>query len=276
MQNWFRLQHYPADYLNLVYRYYAAHGIAYICTYYHLDIPNSTLDLDQLDAGSYEIIGNLSGLVWEKIVMLPIYNTEQIQPSFSADERGFGKHDQITALNFPTLYNIQPTSRDFIHFEELPLNDSNAPNVESPMYQVVNFEKATNTFFSFWKLSAKVSWYTKPQLEQNVREVFAFVDYEKQIYQIDTAQSLFKLLEKNSKLGTNKFYRDQVGWYFQEEKVKKCSEQSTNSNKPEDGTVNPVPHPCDCGNNNQIAQNPYDCDVVVSEPAEHIGDFRDD
>ena len=82
MQNWLRLYHYPADYLNLVYRYYAAHGIAYICTYYHLDIPNSTLDTEILDAGSYEIIGDLSGLVWEKITMLPIYNTDQIQPSF--------------------------------------------------------------------------------------------------------------------------------------------------------------------------------------------------
>jgi hypothetical protein len=271
MQNWLRLQHYPADYLNLVYRYYAAHGIAYICTYYHLDIPNSTLDKEVLDAGSYETIGDLSGLVWEKIAMLPIYNTDQIQPAFLADERGFGKHEQTTMLNFPTLYGIQPTAKDFIHFEELPLNNGNTPNVESPMYQVVNFEKATNTFFSFWKVAAKVSFYTKPQVEANVREVFAFVDYEKQIYQIDTAQMLFKLLEKNTKLGTNKFYRDQVGWYFQEEKVNNCREQTTNTTEPHGGTVNNVGVGA---GNDRIARNPHDCNLVISEPSEHIGDFR--
>jgi hypothetical protein len=274
MQNWLRLYHYPSDYLNLVYRYYAAHGIAYVCTYYHLDIPNSTLDLDVLDAGSYEIVGDLSGLVWEKIVMLPIYNTDQIQPAFTADERGFGKHEQTTNFNFPTLYNIQPTARDFIHFEELPLNEGNAPNVDNPIYQVINFEKATNSYFSFWKVAAKVSWYKKSQIEANVRETFAFVDYEKQIYQIDTAQMLFKLLEKNSKLGTKKFYREQVGWYFQEEKVTDCKEQTLNTSDGEfqpNTTIRPGE-----GGNPGIATNPPDCNVVISEPAEHIGDFRND
>jgi hypothetical protein len=236
-----------------------------------LDIPNSTLDKEVLDAGSYEIIGDLSGLTWEKIVMLPIYNTEQIQPAFLADERGFGKHEQVTNLNFPTLYNIQPTARDFIHFEELPLNDGNIPNVESPMYQVVNFEKATNSFFSFWRVAAKVSWYTKPQLDANVREVFAFVDYEKQIYQIDTAQTLFKLLDKNTKLGTNPFYRHQVGWYFQEEKVTDCREQITNVS---DKEFQPNTTIGVGAGNNRIARNPHDCNVIVSEPSEHIGDFR--
>ena len=274
MQNWARIQQYPADYLNLVYRYYASHGIAYICTYYHLDIPNSTLDKEVLDAGSYETIGNLSGLCWEKITLLPIYNTEQIQPAFSADERGFGKHEQVTSLNFPTLYNIQPTARDFIHFEELPLNQGNLPSTEAPLYQVINFEKATNTFFSFWKVNAKVSWYTKSQIEANVREVFAFVDYEKQIYQIDTAQMLFKLLEKNTKLGTNKYYREQVGWYFQEEKVINCREQIRNTSTDPEFTINTTIRPGEGGGNPGIASNPYGSNLIISEPSEHIGDFR--
>jgi len=53
-QNWLRIFFYPKQFLELVYRFYAAHGIAYICTYYHLDIENSILDRDILDSGSYE------------------------------------------------------------------------------------------------------------------------------------------------------------------------------------------------------------------------------
>lgn len=213
MQNWFRLYHYPKDYLNLVYRYYAAHGIAYVCTYYHLDIPNSTLDLDVLDAGSYEIIGDLSGLCWEKITMLPIYNTDNIQPVFNADERGFTKHEQVSTLNFPTLYNIQPTARDFVIFDELVINENEQP-ANSPIYQVVNFEKATNSFFSFWKVNLKVSHYTKSQLETQIRECFSFVDYEKQIYQISNASMLYKLMNKNKSLETNDYFKHNIGYYF--------------------------------------------------------------
>ena len=71
MQKWTRLNFYVEDFLNLVYRYYNEHGIAYVCTYYHLDLTNSICDKEILNGASYETIGDLSGLVWEKILMLP-------------------------------------------------------------------------------------------------------------------------------------------------------------------------------------------------------------
>jgi hypothetical protein len=214
MQNWLRLQHYPADYLNLVYRYYAAHGVSYICNYYHLDLPSSTADLEVLDSGAYEVLGELSGYCWEKITLLPIYNTEQIQPVFEADERGFGKFNQSSSLNFPTLYNIQPTATDFIQFVEPKLNESDAPSIDSPLYRVVNFEKATNSFFSFWKLSLQVSEFTLTKLEKQLRAIFSFVDYEKQIYDIDTATLIYRLLDKNQTSKVKDYYNERIGFYF--------------------------------------------------------------
>ena len=176
MQNWLRIYHYPRDFLELTYRYYAAHGRAYICTYYRLDIPSSGLDLDMLDAGAYETTGDLSGLRWEKIAMLPIYNTEQIQPIFTADERGFGKFDQNSTFNIPSIYGIVPTAKDFVIFDETIVNQD-GENATSPVYQVVNFEKATNVYITFWKMNIRESYHHKDEIEAQSREAFSFFDY---------------------------------------------------------------------------------------------------
>lgn len=213
MQNWLRLYHYPSEFLELVYRYYAAHGVAYICTYYHLDIPRSIADVSVLDAASYHEVGDLSGLTWEKITLFPIYNTDQIQPTFMGEERGFGKFDQISGFNFPEIYGLVPTTHDHVFFEELVLNNDRQP-VNHAMYRVKNFEKATNTFVTFWKVSLKVDWKTKTQIEDHVFRVYSFFDYEKRIYPLDTATSLYTLLEKNEALGHNNFFKDTVGYYF--------------------------------------------------------------
>lgn len=212
IQNWYNLRHYPADYLNLVYNYYATCATSYLCTYYHLDIPHSCADVTQLDAASYHMTGDLSGLVWEKITMFPIYNTEQIIPPFTADERGFGKFDQRSSFNFPTLYGITPTTHDYIFFEELVLN-TNQESVSYPIYRVDNFEKATDSLITFWKLYFKSNYLTKDQLEEHVRQVYSFVDYQKKIYALDDSITLYKQMEKNEKIDLGQFYQKQFGYY---------------------------------------------------------------
>lgn len=213
MQNWLRQQKYPRDFLEFVYEYYAKHGVAYICTYYHLDIPNSDLDKTELEAGSYEIIGDLSGLKWEKITLLPIYNTESIQPSFMADERGVGKFDQTTSFDVPSTYGITPTFTDFVLFDEIILNDGGVSTDTSPIYRVSNIEKATNTQISFWKMTLNISQFTKTQLDSQTRETYSFVDYEKQIYQIDDATEMYTLLSKNNSLDLKSRFKDSLGLY---------------------------------------------------------------
>ena len=96
-------------------------------------------------------------------MMLPMYNIDQVQIPFFADERGFTKSEQKTTLNFPTLYGITPTSNDFILFDEFVLNENNS-DAKYPLFQVVNQERATNTFFDFWRINLDVSYLTKSQL----------------------------------------------------------------------------------------------------------------
>lgn len=213
IQKWTRIKWYSEDFLNLVYRYYAQHGIAYICTYYHLDLTNSICDKDILDAASYEDIGDWSGLVWEKILMVPMYNTEQVSINFFADERGFTKSEQKTSFNFPTLYGIIPTSKDFVVFEEVVLN-KNYSSTQVPVFQVVNQERATNTWFDFWRVNMDVSHWEKSQLDQQVRETFIFIDYEKQIYPATIGQVLYSNMQKNTNVKLNDFYRHDIGVYF--------------------------------------------------------------
>ena len=226
MQKFFNIQHYTNDYLQLVYRYYAEAGINYICTYYNLNIPQSVVDTEILDGGSYQLVGDKSGYLWNRVMLFPVYNTETVQNTFIADERGMGKFDQVSSFNFPTEYGLKPRIHDFVMFEEIILDDDHEQQYKlqsitdfykgssRPMYEVVHFEKATNTDVTFWKVNLKVSYETKIELDNQLSGDFTFFDLEKHIFKTHDTTFLFKMLEKNRKLDGNDFYRSNCGFYF--------------------------------------------------------------
>jgi len=213
-QNWLRINQYPHDYLQLVYKYYASHGVAYTCIYYHLDVEHSIIDKDILDGAAYQQMGDLSGHVWEKIVGLPIYNTEYISPKFLSDERGMGKFDQTTSFNFPYEYGITPTATDYVIFDEPVVDENETPFKRVPMYRISNFETSLLSQISFWKVSLEVDFHLKTEIEQQLSKTLSFVDYEKRIYPIDDSIMMYKSLSKNTKLDTNDFYNSQLGLYL--------------------------------------------------------------
>lgn len=212
MQNWLRVQFYPNEYLNLVYNYYAVHGVASICTYYHADIDTSILDDKELIGGYYELTGKLTGVKFQKIDFLPIYNLEGIQPRFSADEKGMTKSDQITSFNMPTSYNIIPTMMDHVIFDALPIRETSDNLI--PAYQITNMEKSTNTNISFWKTQLKVTHRTKQEFDLQTEETFTFFDYEKKIYKSTDAIFLYNLLLQNDQNTLNKYYSKNSGLYL--------------------------------------------------------------
>jgi len=211
MQKWTRLNNYTSDYLDTVYNYYAKHGVAYPCIYYHYDIENSDVDLDVLESGAYETFGDLSGMVWEKIIMLPVYNIDQMQPTFTADERGFGKFDQISSFNMPSIYGITPTAKDFVIFSNDILNYDDQLTTA---YQVTGFEKATNTDISFWKINIKTTSRIKINADQKTRETFVFLDYEKTIYNADDSVIMLSLLDMQTNIDMNDSYSKNTNLYF--------------------------------------------------------------
>lgn len=213
MQNWLRQTFYPEEYLKTVYKYYASHGVAYVCTYYHMDYELSKIDKNEMGGGPYEMAGDLSGVVWKKINFLPVYNIASIQPRFSSDEKGMTKSDQTSEFNFPTEYGIQPTTFDHVMFEMPVLNNPEKANLHT-LYQVVNFEKSTNTDITFWKVPLKVTFITKERIEKQVSNTFTFVDYEKKIYQSDDAVLLMNMLKDLDENLLNKYYSNNSGLYL--------------------------------------------------------------
>tara|TARA_R110000824_G_scaffold145428_1_gene313708 strand:- start:875 stop:1540 length:666 start_codon:yes stop_codon:yes gene_type:complete len=215
LQRWLSIRDYSSDYLNLVYNYYAAAGISYTCTYYNFDFPNSAIDKEMLDAGAFETTGEFSGNRWRKILLLPIYNVEQISNVFGNDERGVGKFEQASSFNIPSIYRIQPSPMDFVYFEETVLNDPNKKSdFVQPLYQVTNFEKATNTDRTFWKLGIAVSDHKPPELDTQLSGHYTFFDYEKKIYKTEDAVEMFKLLDKNKEIPLNDYYNERCGLHF--------------------------------------------------------------
>lgn len=214
-QNWVRINHYPNDYLNLVHNYYAKHSCkSFPCTYYRLDVENSICDKDILNGGSYEDTGILSGLKWQKILLLPVYQIEQITSDFASDEQGVTQPNQISSFSFPSSYGFYPTSWDFVNFQAITLNKNEEEEVAPPLYRVNNFNKATNTAFTFYKLNIKIYHTSKIELENQVSDTYAFFDYEKRLYAIDEETKLYNILEKNSKLRLNDFFKSNLGFYF--------------------------------------------------------------
>ena len=213
MRKWYSIRKYSQDYLNLVYKYYAAAGISYVCTYYKFDIANSTIDKDQLEGGAYTPTGDLSGNKWVKILFFPAYNIEQINVGFTADERGFGKFDQVSAFNFPTIYGLIPGVHDMVLFDEIGLNKDFSES-QGPLYQVRNVEKATNTEITFWRVNLGVFDKRKNDIEENTHDVYTFFDYEKKIYRAEDARTMLTLMEKSNKLPINNYYIQNCGFYF--------------------------------------------------------------
>jgi len=215
-QNWERLHYYPNDYLNLVYNFYARHKTdAFLCTYYRLDLQNSVCDKTLLDAAAYEETGDLSGLVWEKILLFPVYNVEYIDTSFIADERGFGQFEQVSSFNFPNTYDFYPTTWDYVNFQAIVLNKNQEENKPDPsLYRVVHIGSSTNTFITFWKVNLKSHHTRIFEIENQVRETFAFFDYEKRIYPAESEVTLYNMIKKNSELQLNNYYKENLGFYF--------------------------------------------------------------
>lgn len=212
-QKWFSLNNYPLDYYELLFLYYATCGRSVPATYYSLDLNNSIYDKTVLEGGSYELMGSLSGLLWNKILLLQVYQPETIPLNFTADEKGFGKFDQTTTIWIPSIYEIRPQVHDCIYFDHIERRE-NQFKAKQPLYEIVNLEKTTNAENTFWKLSIKPSHYSKLDVDKQLCGNYTFIDYEKKIYKTQDAILLAKVADKNHSLEGNNFYNNNCGLYL--------------------------------------------------------------
>lgn len=190
-----RIKNYFSDYFLTVYKALIKNYKCYWCTYYSVDIGKSVYDDEFLRAGTYEkySIGNLSGMKFKKIMMLPVFGVDQITPQYESGERGLTTVEtERTSIQFPDIYGLIPNPGDIVHFDELFMSKS---SISTPIFVVTNAPDVAHygNDCQLYKLSLKVAGVRSDELTPHISSTHMFVDYFKKIYDFDHAQILFNL-----------------------------------------------------------------------------------
>ena len=215
-QKYQRIYDYIHEYQNLVYDFYSKDIVAFLTTYYHINSQETIWDNENIMGGSYDKIGEYSGIKFNKILLLPVYYSEEISTAFDAQETGYIKEGEFSFV-IPSTYNFIPLPGDKIKLEQDYLKSTN--NIH-PIYYIGGVEKTTNTDKIFYKIKLHVEQsITEKQLEeQTIDPIYTFFEYNKKIYELNDAQFMAQLLSKNEQLRntlTNTLYDKRSGFYFQ-------------------------------------------------------------
>lgn len=200
MQNWERLYEYIHEYQELVLDYYSKHGVAFLTTYWNINKDTTVWDKQQMYGGAYEKTGDLSGMKWDKYLLLPVYFSEEIATGFDGSDIGLVK-EQETSIVFPSIYGITPYANDIIKFESEFLQSQNDTY---PLFKVTGVEPYPNTEKRYWKLRCKVyESKSTDKLEAKTEDTYVFFDYDKKIHTVEEATTLARMLAKDEELKTN-------------------------------------------------------------------------
>lgn len=213
-QKFERIYDYIHEYQQLIYDFYSKDVVAFLTTFYHIDTDDTVWEDENMFGGSYDRVGNLSGVKWNKILLLPVYYIDEISTSFDAQDIGYIKENETTFV-IPSTYNFVPLPNDKIKLEQAYLRPTN--NIY-PIYNISGVEKSVNADRLFWKMKVEVEQsITSAQLDQQLIDTFTFFEYDKKIHTIPDAQFLSRLLSKNEQLRkilSNDLYDQNSGYYF--------------------------------------------------------------
>ena len=213
MQLYQRIFDYIHEYQHLVYDYYSKHVVPFLVTYYNLNITDTIWDNDTIFGGSYEVMGDLTGMRWNKYLLLPVYYIEDISSAFDGQEIGLVKENE-TNIVIPSSYGITPQAHDIVKFEQAYLRPSNDIY---PLFTVTGVEIHPNTDRRFWKLKLMVEEpYTNFDIESQTIDSYVFFDYDKSIHTLDDASSLTRMMSKNASIKSNmkSLWDSNSGFYF--------------------------------------------------------------
>jgi len=213
-QKFQRIYDYIHEYQSLIYDFYSKDVVAFLTTYYHIDTQDTVWEDENLFGGAYEKVGSLSGIKWNKILLLPVYYIEEINTMFDAQDIGYIKEGE-THFVIPSTYGFTPLPNDKIKLEQAYLRITNDTY---PVYSVTGVEKSVNADRLFWKLKIEVEQsVTTTQLDQQLADTYTFFEYDKYIHSVPNAQFLTRLLSKNETLRdrlSSSLYDGNSGYYF--------------------------------------------------------------
>jgi len=212
-QNYRRLYEYVHEYQKLIYEVYSKTVNRFLVTYYNINKETTVWDDEFVFGGSYERIGDLTGMRWNKYLLLPVYYPDEVSTAFAGEDIGYIKEGE-SSITFPSSYGIQPYPGDLVKFEQAFLRPTNDTY---PIFIVTNAEKSVNTDKTFWKLKIEVrESEITTHADRQLSNIFTFFEYTKKIYEISDASFLTKMLDKNEALRARlkELYDENSGFYF--------------------------------------------------------------
>ena len=214
IQRYVRLYDYVHEYQNLLYDFYADHVVRFLVTYYNINTEETIWEDTDVFGGPYEWTGDLSGIKRNKILVLPVYFTEEVTTAFDGGEEGYNKDNETTFV-FPSTYGFTPFPQDIIKLEQEYLRPNNDVY---PIFVVKGVEISANTDKRYWKLKVEVfQSETLQSVDDQVVNTFAYVEYDKQIHTIDDAEFMARLLVKDDHLReclNDNLFDTRAGFYF--------------------------------------------------------------
>lgn len=213
IQNYQRIYDYIHEYQNLVYDFYSKHVVSFLVTYYNINTCDTIWEDEDIFGGAYEQVGALSGIKRNKILVMPVFYSEEISTSFDGQDIGYVKENETTFV-IPSTYNLRPYPGDLLKLEQEFLNPSNDTY---PTFIVTGIDIHPNTERRFWKIKCKTFQSEGlSSIEAQVTNTFSFVEYDKKIHTLEDSQFMARLLYKHSLLTTNlkNLYDRRCGYYF--------------------------------------------------------------
>jgi hypothetical protein len=216
MQLYTRLYDYIYDYQKLIYDYYSKTATAFLVTYYHLDLHETIWDSTKLTGGYYEKIGTLSGVKWNKILLLPVFFIENLSGELSGEDIGLVNQKE-TSIVIPSTYNFRPHFNDIIKLDQTYLQPNREKDVYA-LYVVSGIERGTTPLpRSFYRLKTVTEQSrTTTEIDQQVSNTYSFFEYTKFIYTVPDTIFLARMMLKNQvlKARLNNMFDQNSGFYF--------------------------------------------------------------
>jgi len=214
MQLYGRLYDYINEYWKLIHDTYAVHAIPFLVTYFHINRTSTIWDKTYLMGGSYEKFGKLTGMRWDKYLLLPVFYIEETFTIFDAQEIGYVNEGE-SALVIPSNYGFTPLPNDMVKFnQDYLVNKLPDPNT---IYAVTGLQHHPGTDKSYWKLKLAVEQTANLEMiNKQVDDTYVFYDYDKKMHTVADATSMTRMLSKHSTLKgrLKNLYDQNSGFYF--------------------------------------------------------------
>jgi len=214
MQLYTRLYDYIYDYQQLIYDYYSKTATAFLTTYYHLDLDETIWDSTKLTGGYYEKIGQLSGVKWLKILLLPVFFIDNLSGVLTGEDIGMVAEKE-TSIVIPSSYKFRPYPNDIIKLDQKYLQPAEKDTYA--IYVVAGIERSTPLTKTFYKLTVVTEQSrTTTDIEQQVSKTYSFFEYTKFVHTVPDTIFLARMMLKNEtlRLRLKDMFDENSGFYF--------------------------------------------------------------